>query len=137
MPACLGYMPEADVAADPLGEQVRELRSRRFAAERHGYWHVDLGVRVVVRIVEVGSERRADAAGRPVAHHDGEQGVALAVVVIFVARAARRSEHARAGLAAAAFGIAVAGISRMQLTLSAWLLSGLVPDRQAATAGTV
>jgi hypothetical protein len=58
-------------------------------------------------------------------------------VVISAARAARRCGQARAGLAAAAFGIAVAGVSWAELALGTWLISGLAPDRRTATAGAV
>ena len=57
--------------------------------------------------------------------------------MISAARAARRCGQALAGLAAAAFGIAVAGVSWAELALGTWLISGLVPDRRTATAGTV
>jgi len=57
--------------------------------------------------------------------------------VTLVAHAARRYGHARAGLAAGAFGIAVAGVSWAQLALGTWLFRGPVPDRRAATAGAV
>ncbi len=57
--------------------------------------------------------------------------------MISVARAASRAGRTRAGQAAAAFGLAAAGISLAQLTLGAWLFQGLVPDRRAATGGTV
>jgi hypothetical protein len=69
--------------------------------------------------------------------NEGVAAVALAVLVVSVARAARRRAHARAGAAAAAFGIAVAVVSWIQLALGAWLFCGVVPDRRAATAGTV
>jgi hypothetical protein len=69
--------------------------------------------------------------------NEGVAAVALAAVVISVARAAGRRGHARAGQAAAAFGITVAGVSWAQLAMGTWLFVGLVPDRRAATAGTV
>ena len=69
--------------------------------------------------------------------NEGVAAVALAAVVISVARAAIRAGRARAGQAVAAFGLAAAGISWAQLTLGAWLFHELVPDRRAATAGTV
>ena len=68
---------------------------------------------------------------------EGVAAIALVAVVIAAARAARRCGHARAGLAAAAFGIAVAGVSWAELALGTWLISGLVPDRRTATAGAV
>jgi hypothetical protein len=52
-----------------------------------------------------------------------------------VARATRRAGQSRTGLAAAAFGIAVAAVSWAQLALGTWLISELVPDRRTATAG--
>jgi hypothetical protein len=57
--------------------------------------------------------------------------------VMSVARAARRGGHARAGGAASAFGIVVAGLSLTQLALGAWLFGEVVPERRAATAGTL
>ena len=68
---------------------------------------------------------------------EGVAAIALVVVVIAAARAARRRGQARVGLAAAAFGIAVAAVSWAELALGTWLISGLVPDRQTATAGTI
>lgn len=68
---------------------------------------------------------------------EGVAAIALVAVVISAARAARRCGQARAGLAAAAFGIAVAGVSWAELALGTWLISGLVPGRRTATAGTV
>jgi hypothetical protein len=68
---------------------------------------------------------------------EGVAAIALVAVVIAAARAARRCGHARAGLAAAAFGIAVAGVSWAELALGTWLISGLVPDRRTGTAGAV
>jgi len=69
--------------------------------------------------------------------NEGVAAVALAAVVILVARATRRREHFRAGLATAAFGIAVAGVSWAQLALGTWLFRGLVPDRRVSAAGAV
>ena len=68
---------------------------------------------------------------------EGVAAIALVAVVISVARVALRSGEARAGQAAAAFGIAVALVSWVELALGAWLISGLVPHRGTATAGTV
>ena len=69
--------------------------------------------------------------------NEGVAAVALAVVVMSVARAASRAGRARAGQAAAVVGLAAAGISWAQLAMGTWLFRGLVPDRRAATAGTV
>ena len=69
--------------------------------------------------------------------NEGVAAVALVVVVTLVASAARRRGQARAGLAAAAFGIAVAGISWAQLALGTWLFGGLVPDRRTSAAGAL
>ena len=69
--------------------------------------------------------------------NEGIAAVALVVVVTVIARAARRCGQARAGLAAAAFGTAAAGVSWAQLALGAWLFSALVPDRRTAAAGAV
>src|SRR5580658_1265831 len=68
---------------------------------------------------------------------EGAAAIALVAVMIAVARAARRAGQRRAGLAAAAFGIAVAAVSWTELALGTWLISGLVPDRRTAAAGTV
>ena len=68
---------------------------------------------------------------------EGVAAIALVAVMTAAARAARRSGQARAGLAAAAFGIGVAAVSWAQLALGTWLISGLVPDRRTATAGAV
>ena len=68
---------------------------------------------------------------------EGVAAIALVAVVTVAARAARRCGQARAGLAAAAFGIAVAAVSWAELALGTWLISGLVPDRRTATTGAV
>ena len=68
---------------------------------------------------------------------EGAAAIALVAVMTVVARAARRAGQRRAGLAAAAFGIAVAAVSWAELALGTWLISGLVPDRRTATAGAV
>jgi hypothetical protein len=68
---------------------------------------------------------------------EGVAAIALVGVVLSAARAARRCGHPGAGVAAAAFGIAVAAISWTQLGLGIWLISGLVPNRRAGTAGAV
>jgi len=67
--------------------------------------------------------------------NEGIAAVALAAVVTLVAHTARRYGHTRAGLAAAAFGIAVAAVSWVQLTLGAWLFTSLVPERRTGAAG--
>ena len=69
--------------------------------------------------------------------NEGVTAIAQVAVVTLVAGAARRCGHARAGLATAAFGIAVAGISWAQLALGIWLFSALVPDRRTTTASAV
>ncbi len=69
--------------------------------------------------------------------NEGVAAVALAAVVMAVARAASQAGRTRTGQAAAAFGLAAAAISWAQLSLGAWLFHGLVPDRRAAAAGTV
>ena len=71
------------------------------------------------------------------AFNEGIAAVALVTVVTLIARAARRCGPPRAGLAAAAFGTAAAGVSWAQLALGAWLFSALVPDRRTAAAGAV
>jgi len=68
---------------------------------------------------------------------EGAAAIALVAVMTAAARAARRGGQRRAGLAAAAFGIAVAAVSWTELALGTWLISGLVPDRHGATAGAV
>lgn len=67
--------------------------------------------------------------------NEGIAAMTLAAVMTLVAHAARRYGHTRAGLAAAAFGIAVAGVSWAQLALGAWLFTSLVPERRTGTAG--
>ncbi len=69
--------------------------------------------------------------------NEGIAAIALAVVVISVARAARYGRQAGAGLAAAGFGLAAAAVCWVQLALGTWLFSALVPDRRTATAGSV
>ena len=68
---------------------------------------------------------------------EGVAAIALVAVMTAAARAARRCGQARAGLAAAAFGIAVAAVSWAELALGTWLISGLVPGRRTATAGAI
>ena len=68
---------------------------------------------------------------------EGVAAIALVAVMTAAARAARRCGAARAGPAAAVLGIAVAAVSSAELALGTWLISGLVPDRRTATAGTV
>jgi hypothetical protein len=68
---------------------------------------------------------------------EGVAAMALAAVVISVARAARFGCQDRAGLAAAGFGLAAAAVCLVQLALGSWLFSALVPDRRTATAGSV
>jgi hypothetical protein len=68
---------------------------------------------------------------------EGIAAVALAVVVLLVARAARRQGAPRAGMAAAVFGLAVAVVSWAELAMGAWLIYGVVPSGRTATAGTL
>jgi hypothetical protein len=68
---------------------------------------------------------------------EGVAAIALVAVMTAAARAARRRGQPRAGLAAAAFGIAAAAVSWAQLALGTWLISGLVPNRRTATAGAI
>lgn len=68
---------------------------------------------------------------------EGAAAAALAIVVISVARAARRCGAHLAGLAVAGFGIAAAAVSWIELGLGAWLIGGLVPGRRAGTAGAL
>jgi hypothetical protein len=68
---------------------------------------------------------------------EGVAAVALVIVVLSVASAARRCGARLAGLAVAGFGIAAAVMSFIELGLGAWLIGGLVPGRRADTAGAV
>jgi hypothetical protein len=68
---------------------------------------------------------------------EGVAAIALVAVMTLVTRAGRRCGHVRAEVAALAFAIAVAALSWVELALGTWLISGLVPDRRTATAGTV
>lgn len=71
---------------------------------------------------------------------EGVAAIALTLVVVFVARAARqrgtRQVTRVAGMTAAGFGIASALTSLAELGLGAWLVGALVPQRRTATAGT-
>ena len=80
---------------------------------------------------------RGGSALAQFALNEGVAAIALVAVVTSVAGAARRRGQAGAGLAAAAFGVAVAGISWTQLALGTWLFSGLVPDQRTGAAGAV
>ena len=68
---------------------------------------------------------------------EGVAAIALVAVMTAAARAARRCGQARAGLAAVAFGTAVATVSWAELALGIWLISGLVPDRRTVPAGAI
>jgi hypothetical protein len=68
---------------------------------------------------------------------EGIAAIALAVVVLVAAQAARRPGAPRAGLAAAGFGLAAAIVSWAELAMGAWLVFGVVPSGRAATAGTL
>jgi hypothetical protein len=68
---------------------------------------------------------------------EGAAAIALIAVMTAAARAARRCGQPRAGLTAAAFGIAVAAVSWAELALGTWLITGLVPDRRTAAAGAM
>ena len=71
---------------------------------------------------------------------EGVAAIALILVVIFVARAARqpgtRLAARRAATAAAGFGIASAVVSLTELGLGIWLFGTLLPQRRTATFGT-
>ena len=71
---------------------------------------------------------------------EGVAAIALILVVVFVARAARqpgtRQAARRAAMAAAGFGIAAAVISLIELGLGVWLFGTLLPQRRTATFGT-
>jgi hypothetical protein len=71
---------------------------------------------------------------------EGVAAVALAVVVLLVARATRgrgARRAGRAGLAAAGFGLAAAVMSWAELVMGAWLVFGPVASGRAATAGAL
>jgi hypothetical protein len=70
---------------------------------------------------------------------EGVAAIALILVMVFVARAARQPGTSRAtrlaGMTAAGFGIASAAASLTELGLGAWLVGTLVPQRRTVTAG--
>jgi len=66
---------------------------------------------------------------------EGVAAVALGVVMISAARAARRSGARLAALTGAGFGIAAAVVSWTELALGTWLVYGPVVGRRTATAG--
>lgn len=72
---------------------------------------------------------------------EGVAAVALVGVVVVIARAAlQRDARPRVRLAAqlgAAFAIAAAAVSLIELGLGSWLVTALVPDRRPGTAGAV
>lgn len=68
---------------------------------------------------------------------EGIPAVALAAVVLLVARAARRAGARRAGLAVAVFGVTAAAVSLAELVMAVWLQLGPVASGHAATAGTL
>jgi hypothetical protein len=69
---------------------------------------------------------------------EGIAAIALAVVVLLVARApARRPGARRAGLAVAVFGVIAAAVSWAELVMAAWLQYGPVASGHAASAGTL
>jgi hypothetical protein len=72
---------------------------------------------------------------------EGVAAIALTLVVVLVARAARqpgtRQATRLAGMTAAGFGIASAVASLAELGLGAWLVGTLVPQRRTATVGAV
>ncbi|HXT92567.1 MAG TPA: hypothetical protein VN714_25310 [Trebonia sp.] len=66
---------------------------------------------------------------------EGVAAVALAVVVLLAARAARAQGAPRAGLTAAVFGVTAAVVSWAELAMGVWLQFGPVAAGQAGTAG--
>jgi hypothetical protein len=68
---------------------------------------------------------------------EGIAAVALAVVAIMAAQAARRAGARRTGLAVAVFGVAAAAVSWAELVMAAWLQFGLVASGHATAAGTL
>src|ERR1700733_7804569 len=71
---------------------------------------------------------------------EGVGSIALILVVVFVARAARqpgiRHSARLAAMTAAGFGIASAVVSLIELGLGAWLFGTVLPQRRTATFGT-
>lgn len=68
---------------------------------------------------------------------EGFPAVALAAVVLLVARTASRAGARRAGLTVAVFGMTAAAVSLAELAMAAWLQYGPVTSGRAATAGTL
>lgn len=68
---------------------------------------------------------------------EGIAAIALAIVVLLVARAARRAGARCAGIAVAVFGVTAAAVSLVELVMAAWLQYGPVTSGHAATAGTL
>jgi len=68
---------------------------------------------------------------------EGIAAVALAVVALMAARAARPGGGPRGGLAVAVFGVAAAVVSWAELVLAAWLQFGPVASGHATAAGTL
>jgi hypothetical protein len=68
---------------------------------------------------------------------EGIAAVALAAVVLLVARAASRLGSRRAGLAVVVFGVAAAVVSWAELVMAAWLQFDPVASGHAETAGTL
>ena len=72
---------------------------------------------------------------------EGVASIALIFVVVFLARAARqpgtRKPARRAAVTAAGFGIASAVTSLVELGIGVWLFGTVLPQRRAATFGTV
>ncbi|HEY2506161.1 MAG TPA: hypothetical protein VGI58_06575 [Streptosporangiaceae bacterium] len=68
---------------------------------------------------------------------EGIAAIALAIIVVLAAGAARRQGTPRAGLSAAGFGLAAAVVSWVELGMGAWLTFSVVPSGRAANAGTL
>jgi len=68
---------------------------------------------------------------------EGIAAIALAVVVVLTARAVGPQRGRRAGLAAAAFGLAAALVSWAELAMGASLIYDVVPAGETATAGNL
>ncbi len=137
----------AQTRTRPPGRPGRRTAVSLSAVAGIGYaaaWIISLSVGAPnPSVAATGSQVTAAFAGHlgptlaQFALNQGVAAMALAVVVISVARAARGGRHARAGVAAAGFGLAVAAICWVQLAMGIWLFSALVPDRRTATAGSV
>jgi hypothetical protein len=131
---------------DPSGARIRALRSLP-AVAGIGYavaWIVsELVGAPMPSVAASGSQVVTAYAGHDWSSmanfvlSEGITAIALAVVVLLVAQAARRAGARWAGLAVAGFGLAAAVVSWAELGLGTWLVFGPVASGQAASAGTL